>query len=1102
MATTTYTVKKGDTLSEIAYEYYKKYGYSSWKTYMNYLAEINNISNVNLIHVGQKLTLWGTASSSPTSSTATKVKIQHFGLQANTDNTLFVMWTFSRANTDKYQVKWEYRVGSLWFVGSDSTTTEKQHIYNYPSNAEKVKVRIKPIAKTYQKNNKTYSYYTGSWSDRKEYDVGASVPLPTPNVPTVSIEEYYQHTNPKSNSDKTVISLTTTITAYKLIAKITDYSFGAAKPAKGEERRIHFELYKTDSSGVKKKVGSEYSDISATSSFGVKAGTASVTFYELDENADYQVWCRAVFFKSGSGVTRQSEWTKLSDSVRTASATPKSLVCTDIKSTAENEFDVFLEWSGLNDVKYEVEYTTNPDYFDSGASTQKQTAELPSCVIVGLDGGNTYFFRVRSKNEAGESGWSAPIYVTLGEEPTAPTTWSMTNSVVLGEDSTLYWMHNSIDGTDQKYAEIELTIDGVKREKNIIITHLKENQLVESYQKGGALRDEIELIMIDSKEPINYYVLKTVENDQEIYPDGASINWRVRTAGLLSGKDENDNEVPIYGDYSMTRTIEVRVQPKLVVNVSTADSTDVEEINAFPLFISANVTEGTNNQTPIMYHLSIYANDAYETVDGAGNSKTIREGESIYSNHFDPTGPEFYETDDDGHAMWKPYEFKAMVSASDIDLENGISYTVTCMVTMNSGLTGTGSTDILVAWDDLYYEPDAEVVVDDDIYAAHIRPYCGRKPYYKVQKNDEVSYVKTDELIAPCDGEAVTVDLIVSIQHTSLSDDIIEVVDDSATYTITKSGPVGVYLDVFSTSNADKLLLIKMSGYISFEISNRPEGFEGIYVDDVFYSQTGYSGLADKGVYLKTPGSYHITQIANLTINAEVMHTTTGEIVYETEDGSYFCIGDDLILDEDVLLSVYRRDFDGTFTELAVDLDNTGTSYITDPHPALNYARYRVIAKSKTTGSISYTDISDVPIGGNAIVIQWDEDWGEYQMDNYNESETPAWSGSMLILPYNIDVSDSYNMDVSLVNYIGRKRPVSYYGTHLDEKSSWSTEIPSYDHVTLAALRRLAIYTGDVYVREPSGSGYWANIKVSFSQTHCEVTIPITFEITRVEGGI
>ena len=43
---------------------------------------------------------------------------------------------------------------------------------------------------------------------------------------------------------------------------------------------------------------------------------------------------------------------------------------------------------------------------------------------------------------------------------------------------------------------------------------------------------------------------------------------------------------------------------------------------------------------------------------------------------------------------------------------------------------------------------------------------------------------------------------------------------------------------------------------------------------------------------------------------------------------------------------------------------------------------------------------------------------------------------------------------------------------------------------------------GDVYVREPSGSGYWANIKVSYNQKHCALTIPVTLNITRVEGGM
>jgi hypothetical protein len=89
-----------------------------------------------------------------------------------------------------------------------------------------------------------------------------------------------------------------------------------------------------------------------------------------------------------------------------------------------------------------------------------------------------------------------------------------------------------------------------------------------------------------------------------------------------------------------------------------------------------------------------------------------------------------------------------------------------------------------------------------------------------------------------------------------------------------------------------------------------------------------------------------------------------------------------------------------------------------------------------------------------------------------------------------------------MIKYIGRKHPVSYYGTHLGETASWSCTIPKNDTKTLYALRRLAAWAGDVYVREPSGVGYWANIVVNFSLKHRELTVPVSFEITRVEGGM
>lgn len=215
-----------------------------------------------------------------------------------------------------------------------------------------------------------------------------------------------------------------------------------------------------------------------------------------------------------------------------------------------------------------------------------------------------------------------------------------------------------------------------------------------------------------------------------------------------------------------------------------------------------------------------------------------------------------------------------------------------------------------------------------------------------------------------------------------------------------------------------------------------------------------------------------------------------------------YCLNDNDELRTDVTLSVYRREFDGKFTELASGLDNLANTFITDPHPALDYARYRIVATTKSTGAVSYYDLPGYPIGEKAVVIQWDEDWSSYEGAGEGIQEEPAWSGSMLKLPYNIDVSDNNKPDVSLIEYIGREHPVSYYGTHLGSSATWNMVIEKDDEETLYALRRLARWMGDVYVREPSGSGYWANITVSFSQKHLDLTIPVTLDITRVEGGV
>ena len=141
-------------------------------------------------------------------------------------------------------------------------------------------------------------------------------------------------------------------------------------------------------------------------------------------------------------------------------------------------------------------------------------------------------------------------------------------------------------------------------------------------------------------------------------------------------------------------------------------------------------------------------------------------------------------------------------------------------------------------------------------------------------------------------------------------------------------------------------------------------------------------------------------------------------------------------------------------------------------------------------------------VGGTGILIQWDEEWSTFDVNDETDVEGPPWSGSMINLKYNIKVTDKRSTEVSLIEYTGRKYPVTYYGTQIGESNTWSVSIPKKDKDTIYALRRLSLWAGDAYVREPSGMGYWANVQVSFDQEYNSVTVPVTLEVTRVEGGV
>lgn len=313
-----------------------------------------------------------------------------------------------------------------------------------------------------------------------------------------------------------------------------------------------------------------------------------------------------------------------------------------------------------------------------------------------------------------------------------------------------------------------------------------------------------------------------------------------------------------------------------------------------------------------------------------------------------------------------------------------------------------------------------------------------------------------------------------------VAEDYYETVDNTGRLKIINAGD-DVYSKYFDTDNE---LVLEMS-------ANNVDLEPGIRYT-VYCSADMSTGLAVTGNY-----EFNVYwQDVEYTIGADITIDTDA---YTAEIMPYCLDSNDGFMD-DITLSVYRREYNGSFTEIASNIPNGGTA-VTDPHPSLDYARYRIAARDMKTGAVTFYDMPGYKVGCPAIVIQWDEEWSPFDAASENSAEAPEWSGSMLVFPYNVSVSDDRAREVATVSYAGREYPVVYYGTRLSESTQWSAVIPKNDTDTIYALRRLSIWNGPSYIREPSGMGFWAHVSPKFSVSHDGMTIQINFDITRVEGG-
>lgn len=288
-----------------------------------------------------------------------------------------------------------------------------------------------------------------------------------------------------------------------------------------------------------------------------------------------------------------------------------------------------------------------------------------------------------------------------------------------------------------------------------------------------------------------------------------------------------------------------------------------------------------------------------------------------------------------------------------------------------------------------------------------------------------------------------------------------------------------------------------------------------------YFDQTGNSFTAEiypADIDLESGASYTATLTVSMDsgLTAQVIETfdvswtdavfgVDAQIGYDDNDNicyisPYAYATTDEELPSGIELRVYRRNVDGTRTLIAEGIEDGTNTAVVDMHPTLDYARYRIVGVDASTGAVSFTDMPGLPIESNYSIIQWNDDWESFDITT-TEDESAAAQSSIIKLMYNPENSYSTNVSVSCVNYVGREYPVSYYGTAVDTSVSWKLDILRDDTETLYQLRRLQVWKGDVYVRDPSGFGCWATVNVSFERSYDKAVIPVTIDITRVEGG-
>lgn len=627
------------------------------------------------------------------------VKLSDIKLQFGTQNGYYVTWEFTgkskssyTKHTDKYEVKWYYQVSSngVWFGPSTQTTTRQvSDVFTPEANALNIKVTVKPIAKkNKKKGKKKVAWYTGKVATKTKAVKQSVVAIPA--LSNITLDRLRLH------------------------AEVNNYQI--AIPSAGSDVSIEFRLLKDDtyvSNTPLVKVVNEHAEYTWDSNGNqTTEGKDTVVPSAIEYGHSYKISCRAV---QGSK-PYYSDWSEWTEAYTTGAVTPTNLNVSVEKRTAEG-FNIKATWDAVENAKreggYTLQYADNLEAFDTGVGVEAITVNSTFATIGGLNG-RTYYFRVRATSDGGDSEWSAPVSLNVGTKPQPPTIYSQRSMIFSGEKLPIYWIHNSTDGSIDRYANVELKCG----DNTFGITlDLPEDYTEDNRQASFETR----IVEVDGRNELQIRVSMGDGHGYTWYPVKGTVEtevlWRMQTKGAF---DE-------FSDWSEYRVIYIYTKPSVDVLVTPAES------KVFPIEIQATASRSEHHY-PVSYYFYILAKSTYIGTNPDGTERVVSEGERLWFTQVES-----------GNAV----ETVALMP-TDVTFENDVDYEFRCVVSMSSGMTAENSAHLMIHIPDVTYDIGAYVsntdYEEDGNVVCLIQPYCreivaeeeeGEVPFEPSEGDDE-----------------------------------------------------------------------------------------------------------------------------------------------------------------------------------------------------------------------------------------------------------------------------------------------------------------------------------------------------------------------------